>query len=116
MSIYIRTRDCIDGVNLVCFTCGKLYPSFGKGCAQNGHFINGRHSGVMWDERAAHGQCYNCNINLKGNWRKYEDHMLADYGQKVVDELKALDRIDLHLKVQDYLDIEMKYKNKLKEL
>ena len=56
-SKYIRTRDSrLDGINIQCITCLKWYPAFGKGCAQAGHFIPGRHSNVLFDERNCHAQ------------------------------------------------------------
>lgn len=114
-SVYIRTRDALKFSEnmLICITCDKFYNSFGVGCAQAGHFIPGRHSAVLYDERNAHGQCYNCNINLKGNWVKYEAKMLEMYGQEVIDELKELDKTNPHFKVHDYLEIEKIYKDKL---
>ena len=119
-SKYIRTRDALattgDREKLECITCGKEYPAFGVGCAQCGHFIPGRHSAVLYDERNAHGQCYNCNINLKGNWVKYEAAMLMRYGQTVIDELKELDKTNPHLKVYQYLEIERVYKEKVEEM
>ena len=114
-SKYIRTRDA-QGSQIYCITCDKPYPAFGVGCAQAGHFIPGRHSAVLYDERNAHGQCYNCNINLKGNWVKYEVKMLEKYGQEVIDELKELDKTNPHYKVEDYLGIEKFLLEALKEL
>ena len=94
-SIYIRLRDSLrttgTTTHALCFTCDKDYPSFGKGCLQAGHFISGRHPSLLFDERGVHAQCYNCNINLKGNWVKYEDKMLKVYGLAVVLALKRLD-------------------------
>jgi hypothetical protein len=120
-SKYIRTRDMLLNKHygtdtLKCFTCLKPYVAFGVRCAQAGHFLPGRHSAVLYDERACHGQCYNCNINLKGNWVKYEERMIRDYGQAVVDELKTLDRTNPHYKVEDYLEIEEKFIRKLEAL
>lgn len=115
-SKYIRIRDSKGKDYLLCFTCNKSYPAFGVGCAQAGHFIPGRHSSILFDERNAHGQCYNCNINLKGNWRKYEDKMLEIYGKEIVEELKALDRTIIKYRIEDYLELEEKYKNKVKDL
>lgn len=115
-SKYIRTRDAKGENFLLCITCDKPYPAFGVGCAQAGHFIPGRHSNVLYDERNAHGQCYNCNVNLKGNWVKYEAKMRELYGQEVIEELKELDKIDPHFKAFHYQEIEQKYKEKLKLL
>ena len=115
-SIYIRTRDAHGEETLNCITCDKPYPAFGKGCAQAGHFIPGRHSAVLYDERNCQGQCYNCNIKLKGNWVKYEAKMQKLYGQEVIDTLKFLDTINPHFKAEHYLEVERKYKEKLRQL
>lgn len=113
-SIYIRTRDALQTTGfkdeLICFTCLKTYPAFGKGCAQAGHFIPGRHTSVFFDERNCHGQCYNCNINLKGNFLAYQDRMIEEYGQEVIDELRELDREVVHYKVADYEALEKFFK------
>lgn len=120
-SRYIRTRDAnkCDGINLICITCQRSYPAFGTkeiNGAQAGHFIQGRHSAVLYDERNAHGQCYNCNINLKGNFLKYYRRMEDLYGESVIAELEYLDTTDPHYKAIDYVDIQEKFKKKLEEL
>ncbi len=93
---YIRLRDALRTTgkpdNLVCCSCGKIYPSFGIGCAQAGHFIPGRKNSILFGETCVHGQCYFCNSNqgLKGNWPGYYDFMLKTYGQDEIDRLLAL--------------------------
>lgn len=113
-SIYIRTRDAIKTTGtletLICVTCDKPYPAFKKGCAQAGHFIPGRHSAVLYDERNAHGQCYMCNIRLKGNPIKYFRYMQKTYGDPVIEELEVLDATNPHYKAFQYLEIEEKFK------
>lgn len=119
-SIYIRTRDALETTKfkdeLKCFTCSKTYPAFGKGCAQAGHFIPGRHASVFFDERNCHGQCYNCNINLKGNWVAYRKHMITRYGEKVVQELEEMDKEVVQYKTHDYLELEIFFKDKTKNI
>ncbi len=92
-SKWVRLRDAIKTTRtkdtLLCCTCNKPYPAFGIGCAQAGHFIPGRSHALLFREQGVHGQCYNCNHTLKGNWVEYEKFMLKRYGQKVVDEEKA---------------------------
>jgi hypothetical protein len=39
--------------------------------------------------------------------------MLKRYGKDVIEELKELDRIDAHYKVEDYLELEQYFKNKI---
>ena len=119
-SRYIRLRDALKTTgtqeNVRCYTCRKTYPAFGAGCVQAGHFVPGRGNSILFDERGVHAQCYNCNVNLKGNWPEYMRYMLAEYGQEVVDEL-------LHLKNQvkiytpaDLEGLRDKYKQMFEEL
>lgn len=118
-SKYIRTRDsanCPMQGEVYCVSCGKPYPAFGIGCAQAGHFIPGRHSGVLFDERNCHAQCYNCNVNLKGNWVKYEVFMLKTYGPLVIEELKFLNNQNPNYTAISYVDLQTKFKEKLEEL
>lgn len=91
-SEFIRLRDAIltTGTDdaLLCVSCTKIYPAFGKGCAQAGHFIAGRSHALLFDERGVNGQCYNCNVNLKGNWVEYERQLLKKYGVDYVEACK----------------------------
>ncbi len=34
-------------------------------------------------------QCYRCNINLSGNWIRYEEHLNAEMGEGFANQLKA---------------------------
>jgi hypothetical protein len=95
-SKYIRIRDALRTTNTVdkcvCCSCGKIYPAWGKGCLQAGHLVPGRGNGVLFVPLGCHGQCYNCNVRLKGNWPGYYDFMLKKYGQGAVDHLLDLSR------------------------
>lgn len=119
-SKYIRLRDAIKTTGtkttLHCFTCGKPYPAFGVGCAQAGHFIPGRTNAVLIDEQGVHGQCYNCNQNLNGNWVEYERKMLLVYGQEVVDRLKQAKGQIRKMAAWEWDEIAERYKAKFKEL
>ena len=90
-SKYVRLRDAIETTDTrdmaLCCSCGKQYPAFGVGCLQAGHFIPGRGNAVLFDEKGVHAQCYNCNINLKGNWPGYYKFMLEKYGQDEINRL-----------------------------
>lgn len=104
-SIFVRLRDALlttgQDDTLKCCSCGKTYPAFGRPCAQAGHLIEGRYHILLFDERAVNGQCYNCNITLKGNWVAYEKFMLKKWGQAVVDRCKEMKYIHL-FKYQPY--------------
>ena len=93
-SKYIRIRDALrttGGIEMaVCCSCGKIYPAFGKGCLQAGHFIPGRKSSILFCELGCHAQCYNCNMRLKGNWPPYYDFMVSEYGYDGLDQVLAL--------------------------
>jgi hypothetical protein len=88
-SRYIRVRDALRttrGIeNCKCCSCGRIYPAFGLKCLQAGHFIPGRHNAVLFNELGCHGQCYNCNVRLKGAWPEYHEFMVDNYGQEAVD-------------------------------
>lgn len=71
-----------------CCTCNEVF-SFKQ--LQAGHFEQGRHNAVLFDERNVHAQCAGCNIFKHGNLRKYEQFMRQRYGQEVIDELDTLD-------------------------
>jgi hypothetical protein len=102
-SLYIRQRDAkrdellYDGELAMCITCGKPYPPTGKGCLQAGHFIGGRNNQVLYDERQVYAQCYNCNINLRGNWPAYLKKMKELWGDDVVQEM-----LDTHNQPRKY--------------
>ena len=85
-SRYVRLRDAIATTGtrdkVVCFTCGKIYPAFGQGCVQAGHYCPGRSHAVLLEEHGVNAQCYNCNVNLKGNTIIYRKRMLEKYGEE----------------------------------
>jgi hypothetical protein len=96
-SLFIRTRD------KKCVTC----PT---GSAQQaGHFIDGRSNAVLFSEKGVHGQCYHCNVGLKGNKLEYWLFMERTYGRKVIDQLMAESKIMVQYKTHDFIAIAEKY-------
>ena len=91
-SIYIRTRDCLSSTGTKeegkCCTCGKIY-NFKE--LQAGHFIPGRRSSVLFDERNCHAQCLRCNVFLRGNMIHYYQFMNINYGPSIIAELMEKD-------------------------
>ena len=114
-SIYIRTKDSVGNLN-TCITCGIMKPIKGRGVIQAGHFVPGRTNAILFDERGVHPQCYGCNMGKQGNPIKYYKWMLANYGQKVIDELDRLSGTTVRYSAKDYAKIQAKYKEKLKKL
>jgi len=108
----IRTRDCIRTTGCpewgLCITCGKRYHIK---LFQAGHFISGRHLANLFSEKGTHAQCYNCNINLKGNTLEYRRQIIKLYGEGADLELEAIEKKQRQIKsfeyeemIQDYLD------------
>jgi len=89
-SKYIRSRDCLKTTGCtswgLCVTCDKrLHFKM----LQAGHFIPGRHSANLFSERGVHAQCYNCNMNLRGNTLEYRRRIIRMYGEGADEELEA---------------------------
>lgn len=78
----IRLRDCLLTTGCtswgLCITCGKRYHFK---LLQAGHFISGRHNANLFSEKGTHAQCYNCNINLRGNTLEYRRQIIKMYGE-----------------------------------
>jgi hypothetical protein len=122
-SAFIRLRDSFktmgNNFQCRCISCGAIKTTTGTGCIQAGHFISGRHGAVLFNEDLVHGQCYHCNIGLKGNWVKYEAAMIEMYGREKVEEFKKLDKmgsVTIKYTRQDYANIEQKYKQLVKDM
>ena len=83
---------------------------------QAGHFVAGRKNAVLFEETGCHAQCYNCNINLKGNTLVYRRRMIETYGKDETIRQEMLANKVLKLSPADLQEIELKYKQKYKEL
>ena len=111
-SLFIRTRDSHNGI-VTCFTCQF---NFLIKETQAGHFIQGRHNSVLFDERNVHAQCRGCNIFKSGNLIEYYPRMVEMYGGGVIEELKFLDTKHKQFKVYELIEIKEKYEKKLKDM
>ena len=93
-SQYIKLRDCLRTTGTtafaLCITCGKRYH---YKVLQAGHFIPGRHNNNLFNPRGCHAQCYNCNINLKGNTLVYRRAIIDLYGPGADVELEDQDKV-----------------------
>ena len=116
-SKWVRMRDTVKGTKFgYCCTCHLRYPTFGVGCMQAGHYVAGRTNAVLFEEHGCHAQCYNCNINLKGNTFNYREFMDRKYGKVERERIEQL-----RFKLVKYSPAELeairdKYKAKLKEI
>ena len=106
-SKYIRNKYADFRGNAACVTCDKTYPIK---LLQAGHFIPGRMNSILFDERGVFPQCYNCNINLKGNPRKYDHFMERTYGREVIADLDRLSVQPKHFTVEELESLKERYK------
>ncbi len=116
-SIYIRTRDCLKTTGCasfgLCITCGKRYHFK---LLQAGHFISGRHNANLFSEKGTHAQCYNCNINLRGNTLEYRRKIIEMYGELADEELEDIARQTKKFIVSDLEALAEDLKEKIKSL
>ena len=116
-SLYIRTRDCLLTTGCaswgLCITCERRYHIK---LLQAGHFIAGRNNAILFNERATHAQCYNCNINLKGNTLEYRRQIIKLYGKGVDWKLECQARQHKKFTVLKLEKMTVLYKNKLTKM
>jgi len=108
----VRMRNADRDGMVRCVTC----PARKHWKEMNGgHFVPGRRNGVCFDERNIHPQCIQCNLYKSGRPAEYRFYMVKRYGQDVVDELERLDRLTVTLTRDDYADLCMAYRDRIKE-
>lgn len=116
-SLFIRTRDCLETTGCaswgLCITCGKRVHIK---LLQAGHFVSGRHNGNLFSERGVHAQCYNCNINLRGNPLEYRPQIIKLYGPGADEQLEAEARRIKKFTPQELEELAAYYKEKIKEM
>ena len=116
-SKFIRTRDCLRTTGCpdwgLCITCGKRYHIK---LLQAGHFISGRHNANLFSEKGCHAQCYNCNINLRGNTLEYRRKIIEMYGEGFDEVLEKEARVIKKYTLQDLTELEKCYKMKIETL
>jgi hypothetical protein len=103
----IRLKYADNNGYVGCVTCGvgKHWKE-----SQAGHFLDGRHNSVLFDERNVHPQCVKCNMFMSGNKIKYYEFMRIKYGQETIDELEFLDTKDKKFTREELIDMCNKYK------
>lgn len=105
-SRYIRLRDSVNGWGNCC-TCGtKIYWKDG----QAGHFVPGRTNAVLFQEEGVHLQCRSCNLFKGGSIHEYFDFMIKKYGEERTEEIRRERFKSVKYSIQDYKEIEQRYK------
>jgi len=104
---YIRARDSKEP----CISCQRHH----SGQYHAGHFKTTKaRSELKFNEDNCHKQCAPCNNNLSGNIEHYRPNLIKKIG------LKRVEALDVHESIKwdcdTYRDIEILYKQKLKDL
>lgn len=123
-SKYIRARDWHEQGEMFrentkvakCVTCPKIYPIEGVGTMQAGHFMPGRANEYLFDEQEVHAQCYNCNMNLKGNWTSYFDFMVNKFNKTKVYEMMAKKNNYKKYTIPELIELRAKYRELWKSI
>ena len=112
-SKYIRLSHADRYGLVICYTCGtRMEWKY----AQAGHAIPGRNNAVLFMSEIVRPQCIACNIFRSGNLAIFTKKLIDELGLEKYDELEALSRQIVQYKTQDYLDIEKKYKEFIKNI
>lgn len=116
-SVYIRLRDCFGTTGCtsfgLCITCGKRNHFK---LLQAGHFLPGRHNANLFSERGTHAQCYNCNINLKGNTLEYRRKIIEMYGVRYDEVIEKRDNEIVKYSIAQLEGMIADYKQRAKQL
>ena len=85
-SKHLRLKYADKNGFCTCYTCGvrKYWKEI-----HAGHFIPRNILITRWDEGNCRPQCVGCNLFGNGKVLDFEDHLVKDFGRKVVDKLKA---------------------------
>ena len=105
-SLYIRARD-----NYICISCGCKMTAT---TSQAGHYITRGNMATRFNERNVNAQCKSCNEFKSGNIPKYEDGLIAKYGEGILDELNLAKNQYFKLSDREMLELTKEYKIKYK--
>ena len=107
---YIRARDR----GLPCICCNR---STATGKINAGHFLeSGNYSSIRFHEDNIHSQLEYCNSYKHGNSDDYEGNLRKKIGDKRVDWLLSQKNVTVKRTAQDYKEIEVYFKEKIKLL
>jgi len=106
---FIRKRD----YGKPCICCGREY----KESFHAGHYLeSGNNPRIRYDEDNIHGQSDYCNTYQGGNSDDYKGNLIKKIGLEKVEMLESLKGGTMKRTAQDYKEIELYYKDKLKQL
>ena len=103
---YIRARD--EGE--ACISCQRHH----KGQIHAGHYkTTAARPDLKFNEDNCHSQCAPCNNHLSGNIENYRPNLIEKIGRERFDKLEL--EKSVKYSAQDYKEIELMYKQKLKD-
>ena len=106
---YIRQRD--HGKPCIC--CNREF----KDSFHAGHYLeSGNNPRIRYDEDNIHGQSSHCNVYQGGNSDDYRGNLIKKIGLERVERLESMKGGTMKRTAQDYKEIEVYFKQKLKEL
>lgn len=112
-SLYIRNKYADNEGLVSCYTCGKRLEIKSM---QAGHGIGGRNNAILFEERVVRPQEMGCNVYGRGQYAIFTRKLIDELGLEEYDQIVTQSRTPLQYKTQDYLDIEAKYAELLKNL
>ena len=112
-SRFIRTKYADKNGMVQCYTCTTIKPIKQM---QAGHGIPSRTNAVLYMEEVVRSQCYACNILANGRYKTFTPKLIAELGEKRYNELVIRSNQTIKFSAEDYLDIEKRYQDKLKQL
>lgn len=106
---YIKARDAGEA----CICCGREL----KGQVHAGHYLeSGNNPRIRYDEDNIHSQLAYCNTYQGGNSDDYRGRLVRKIGLERVERLESMKGGTIKRTPQDYKEIEIYYKQKLKQL
>jgi len=116
-SRYIRLRDAIKTTGTreycKCITCKRI-EALNK--IDAGHFVSGRFSNTLFNEKNVHGQCKHCNGFLAGNQLEYRRQIIKMYGEGADIEIEDLATTLKKFTIPELEDMIKMYEDKINKL
>lgn len=98
-----------------CYTCDKkaFWKASGMEC---GHFQSRSNMGTRYSLIGAKPQCNHCNQSLNGNLKVFEENLVKEHGQVMVDMIKQLAKKVVTVTIEDIRSIKAELSFMLKNI
>lgn len=112
-SLYIRLKYADSNGFVTCYTCNNRmhYKEI-----QAGHGLGGRTNAVLFMEEFVRPQDVGCNMFGGGKYAVFTKKLMDEYGSEEYYRLVRQANIPVTYTIEDYQNIEKKYKEKLNNL